>query len=257
MCSTMKVLAVGDSITEGYVNGGRFFHPFTTRLELLLNQNVTRSGSTTSGSASALPVTSHSVSSSLTSLKLNEHVSEPLVTNAMVETKTKEDVTPVFEVLNYGVSGEQTDSMSKRLKGILIEHKPGSLRYATVMSGLNDVGGMKGYPPLEQEVLDNLQGMCDLLLGHGCKSVFLMTLPICPADKGVVWYHKLKLGFNQKLRDLCKKGIILVDVAKELSFLEMSAPEQKRLWCDNLHFTAAGYDTLADVIFNIMSSVIN
>lgn len=39
-----RILAIGDSLTEGYFAGGRKFHPYTTRLERTLNEafNFTR-----------------------------------------------------------------------------------------------------------------------------------------------------------------------------------------------------------------------
>lgn len=194
-------IAIGDSITEGYIDDGRNWHPFTTRLEFLLNENKF-----------------------------------------------------ACKISNHGKSGEKTYEIKERLNAILALKKPHKFKYATLLTGLNDIGDIQNCPELFDLVLNDIQSMCNKLLKNGCRFVFLLTLPINPLDAQYKWYHILKIKFNDKIRLQCLSNprIILIDIAKELSYETMTPTERKEFFCepnDYLHFSAKGYDKLADFIF--------
>jgi hypothetical protein len=90
-----------------------------------------------------------------------------------------------------------------------------------------------------------------MLSKYKCKFVFVMTLPICPLDGKLEWYSLIKSKVNEEISKLASKKIIIIDVAKEIPFFDMTDEEKQSLWCDELHFIEIGYNMLADIFATI------
>ena len=218
------MIAIGDSITEGYLDGDcwqpRDWHPFTNRLELLVNGSHRDITIQESG-----PFTE-------------------FVTGTVCRTNA-------IEIKNHGRSGERTREIKDRLKFVLSREKKHHFKYATLLSGLNDIGEIHDLQELGQLVVDDIKQMCSMLRKHGCKFIFLMTLPICPLDLELEWYRNIKKWLNARIRKECGKmdGVVLVDLARNSTMIA-TKENQKQLFWDHLHYTPQGYDLLADILFS-------
>ena len=52
-------------------------------------------------------------------------------------------------------------------------------------------------------------------------------------------------------RQYCQAGNVgLIDLAIKLPYFSMDATERKLIWDDGIHFTPAGYDRIAEIIYD-------
>ncbi len=202
----MELIAIGDSITEGFIDNGSHFHPFTTRLEHLLNFS-------------------------------HRDIFMPNIKTPEISFDVK--------ISNFAQSGSKTLDIKKNLE-IILQTTTKKFKFGTVLTGLNDLSDIHELPELEQIVLEDIKSICQTLKKHGCKFVFLMTMPVCYLDSKLIWYKELKSKMNNKIRQICNQDnrIILIDVAKKLSFFI-----NNKIWDDLLHFNEKGYDLIADLIY--------
>jgi lysophospholipase L1-like esterase len=194
----MPILAVGDSITAGYYDGGTKFHPYTIKLSQLLNK---------------------------------------------------------IKITNLSQSGISTKDLRDKVV-MFCKHKPKKIfESAIVLAGLNDLGTYMQQKIPFSKLIDEIEGICKLLLKRKVKIVYLMTLPICPLDAKLGWYNLIKNQVNLKIRTLATERIKIIDIGNQLSYGNMGPNEKLSLWCDDIHFSKLGYDRLAEVIFENMNMI--
>lgn len=110
--------------------------------------------------------------------------------------------------------------------------------------------------PAEQ-ITNNLIETSKRMLQHSVQHVFVLTLSYCAPDILPQFgaYHKNKQQTNALLKQRVAehKNMTIVDLAEEMNFLTMTVQERAALWDDALHFTPAGYDRMAQIIFDQVS----
>lgn len=193
-----RILAFGDSLTEGWCDFGTKFHPYTAKL-----QSLTRSIS---------------------------------------KVKT-------VDVVNRGVSGETTDQMNSRL-GLVLD-KDGPFDLVIILGGTNDLGF-----PLNNDgkpLFGRLRSLHELALRHSSLSV-AVTIPETgyeTIDRFTAVREK-RLQVNNLLKNYvqdCGSKMLLCDLSTKLPRQSLSEEDRRKLWADDLHFSAAGYDRMGEIIF--------
>eukprot|EP01112_Ceratiomyxa_fruticulosa_P002887 TRINITY_DN1322_c0_g1_i1.p1 TRINITY_DN1322_c0_g1~~TRINITY_DN1322_c0_g1_i1.p1 ORF type:complete len:197 (+),score=32.31 TRINITY_DN1322_c0_g1_i1:219-809(+) len=193
--SKQVILAFGDSLTEGYYRFGRKFHPYTIKLQELLDKHYPS----------------------------------------------------LFETVNYGVSGERTSSMVRRIKTIQIEN----LKYAIVLGGTNDL-----HLGIPADICDNLAQIHNYLREKGVISI-AVTIPETFAEGKFQHIALNRNETNRLLADFCTKSHIpLLDLCAKIPNLSATEEERKKHYDDALHFTPLGYDTFGELLFELLDSLL-
>jgi lysophospholipase L1-like esterase len=199
-----SILAVGDSITEGYLDNGANFRPYTAFLQKILNQN-------------------------------NKKLKKPKI-----------------EITNIGKSG----ATSREIRDLVImytRHKPKKFfDFAIVLAGLNDIDTYVHQKIPLYGLVNEIIGICTVLLKQKVKIVYLLTLPVVPLDEQYSWYQLFKHILNQELRKSKSEKIVIIDIAEQISYINMSQQDKITMWSDSIHYSEAGYKLLAQTIFNNM-----
>lgn len=147
------------------------------------------------------------------------------------------------EIDNFGVNGDTVAEMFQRLVDeILPAAKTRPYTHAIVFGGTNDLAVN---PP--EVIFSTLQTILTTLSQHHCAS-FIVNIP----QPG--WEEKKHLPFigtRSAVNALIKQHYApqLIDLDAQLPRLSMNAEDKKLYFDDQLHYTAAGYDKLADIFF--------
>ena len=194
----IRILAFGDSLTEGWYRNGTRFHPYTSRLLELLSP---------------------------------------------IENTT-------FEVNNHGVSGETTRAMTPRLARVLAQHDPYDL--TIILGGTNDMGM---FSETGDPLFQRIKCLHENVLHHNARTkTVVVTVPETGYEifSGYAKLKEKRLHVNESLRLFaleCKERVILSDLSKRLPRASLSTEDLDKFWDDGLHFTAEGYNKMADIIF--------
>lgn len=192
----VRILAFGDSLTEGWYSFGTKFHPYTCKLQSLL---------------------------------------ESLSTSKS------------FNIVNKGVSGETTDQMNARLP--LVVGRDGPFDLAIILGGTNDLGFSfeKDGEPLFQR----LRSLHEIALKH-CPLSVAVTIPESGFDERFVVLKEKRSRVNSLLQNYVQDHgdkMLLSDLSAKLPHSSLSEEDRRRFWDDDLHFSPAGYDRMAEIIF--------
>ncbi|KAJ3047192.1 hypothetical protein HDU99_009561, partial [Rhizoclosmatium hyalinum] len=146
-----------------------------------------------------------------------------------------------------GVSGDLADpsvgSFKRRLETNLSSTK---FDVVVILGGTNDLG----YQQSPAKVVASLRTLWTLALGSGAV-VIAMTVPEW-VQNGKAFGRVEEL--NQLIRQDCLstpkiERLELLDLHSEFPHLKLKEKERARLWGDNVHPTAAGYDVIGEKVF--------
>ncbi|EFC41476.1 predicted protein [Naegleria gruberi] len=221
------IIALGDSITKGYYARGTNFHPYSVKLNQLISKASTR-------------------------------------------------------VYEFGLSGETTEKMKERLKR-LIDKKPSiddqlahfigdnydnipendrgpmhlpinEFRGAIIIGGTNDLA----YGFSSEKIANNIIGMYEYCFSRNVDWIVACSIPSSKYDAddspSLVKVLEKKAKVNELVKEYIRaeqesgRKIIHVDFMNELNYSTCSE-EDKNLWDDSLHYTPAGSDRIADILF--------
>lgn len=193
----VRILAFGDSLTEGWCSFGAKFHPYTSKLQSLL-QSLCKSKS--------------------------------------------------FNIVNRGVSGETTDQMNSRLPVVL--DKDGPLDLVIILGGTNDLGFSldKDGEPLFQR----LRSLHEIALKQ-CPVSVAITIPESGFDERSAVLGEKRTKVNELLKNYvqdCAGKMLVSDLSSKLPHNSLSEQDRRKFWHDELHFSPAGYDRMAEIIFD-------
>ena len=104
--------------------------------------------------------------------------------------------------LGRGISGQTTSQMLVRFRRDVLDHSP---KYVVILAGTNDIAENNGPISLEN-ILGNIQSMCELAKAHKIKPIICSVLP---ADR-YRWRKDLQpamtiVKLNEMLREYAKK----------------------------------------------------
>jgi len=261
----INVFCLGASLTAGYYDYGMRYHPYCTKLASLLNHN---NETATTSVTVRYECDEYGVDGEDTLTMLLRLRDQFKVSRCNGESSSKGD-----NGVDDNSEQQQQQQIplkykdiykSKKLPAQVARHNAEMLQddnqtslclqdytYGIIFGGTNDLG----MNIQNTKIATNLRLMCQYLLKEAkMKTVFVITIPNCVADAHNEKYHARKLELNDMIIQLpcTDSNIVIIDLYQKLDYLQLDELERKRLWCDTLHFTPAGYDLLAEIIYNVM-----
>ena len=148
-----------------------------------------------------------------------------------------------------GISGERVvPSMVRRLESLLTEQNS-SYDWVMVLGGTNDLATSR---PAEQIFNEGLKLMYDMVLRRDSDvQLVVMTVIENGLYSPTHRHDRQRQEVNELIRNYANNPRVhLVDLAKEIRFHHVDDFQQRdATWDDGVHFKAAGYDRMADLIF--------
>lgn len=259
-----RVLAFGDSLTEGYYAQGSKFHPYTKRMQHLLNTNA-KDGEPSwevcarqafwcrgaldvgtecrrrlsTGVWATGPWTGVVLASISPRSPCTRSACCILATLCAVRARAP------FQVVNAGKSGERAiTGMTQRLPQLLQEAEARGSKYDFVIveGGINDLlNGGEVAPTFKA-----LQQLWDASLAHKAQVLACTLLPTKIAaveEKRSTINHQIRQYVSSQRGLNSRLHLLDMDKMSELHFVGASD------WDDEVHPSAAGYDHIGDFSF--------
>ncbi|CAF0800404.1 unnamed protein product [Didymodactylos carnosus] len=233
-----RVLAFGDSLTEGFHFAGFRYHPCELTKKIRSIQHIQ----------------SHSFR--LDATRLAE-----LISNHCDWVYNGDPNRPNIDVRAGGKSGERVlEGMIERLRKTLdsVENES-RFRWVIILGGINDLS--LGAEP--ERIMGGLRQMYDMVYQHGANLV-IMTV----TESGLVKTNDPRDVKRHQLNTLIKnyawenhfaggKRTFCVDLDKLIPWHRPDMAEKKLLWDDHMHLTPRGYDKIAELIFQVIVDYLN
>jgi lysophospholipase L1-like esterase len=151
------------------------------------------------------------------------------------------------ELSQHGKKGETTGSMVSRLTKLL--KKDSKYDVVIILGGTNDIF-------LTEATTQNLEQMYKVCRSYNAL-VIMASLPPAEYDKrpNSTWILESKKKINDFIRQLIPNKHF-IDLSNELPLHSLSESDKDALWSDHMHPSAAGYDMMADIIYDKLKAVI-
>ncbi|KAF9274182.1 hypothetical protein BGZ68_000890 [Mortierella alpina] len=196
---------------------------------------------------------------SLTAGCIDYHITMPYSTCLSQLLKARGHSNIVFA--NAGVNGNTVPQMQARLETIL---RQDTFHYLILLGGTNDLGGVNiddlTVSPEEVAARISFQGIYDMLMNAPHLKAFLhLTVPYNVFDRLHPRFKDVKDALNRRilLRDCPKKRVLDInDPNLQFNHLLLSDNLRERYWQDALHYTATGYQRMAECIYDDVLSMI-
>eukprot|EP00118_Oscarella_pearsei_P009156 m.51137 g.51137 ORF g.51137 m.51137 type:complete len:224 (+) comp34117_c0_seq3:464-1135(+) len=158
---------------------------------------------------------------------------------------------PNLKIVTEGVSGEKASDMNTRLAVLLRERQ---YDWVIILGGTNDLA-YDAKPKALAETIFLLHSMCHKV---GARTVAI-TIPECAIERKESGESlgEAKNAVNNLIRDFALKSdgkVLLADLWAEIPCVSLSKEEQEKYWDDHLHFSPAGYDKMADIIYKVFKN---
>jgi len=229
-----RILAYGDSLTDGFSSGGTVFTPYAETLQSLLGQAAE---------------VDHIGLSGWTTHQMVEGLGDPECVDAC---------------------GKLWPGLRRALAGARRAGRPYAL--VLLLAGTNDLSRVLGGVYSQDSVLDNLKLLHSTAHDHQAQTAAI-TIPESFAEKrwqrakeireqlneslkGCVseWNDNNNCGSDQR-RDFQKS--IIIDLDREFKYFDLSMDERQRFWDDGLHFTPDGYKKMANICYPKVKEILN
>ncbi|KAL9649872.1 hypothetical protein ABK040_009684 [Willaertia magna] len=180
-----------------------------------------------------------------------------------------------IKVYEYGLSGEKTNEMEKRLqrnlqKKVLAEDlirlnnaifPENEFKAVIIIGGTNDLA----YSTIEKEtIVNNLTNMYKYCMNQlNIKYVIASSIPSTTFEHEEKYkqYLEKKEFINNEIKKFCfenNEKMRFVDICNLLSYKNCNDEERKLYWDDHLHFTPKGYQKFAEILFeNGIKEIVN
>ena len=156
-------------------------------------------------------------------------------------------------VVQYGLSGEKTCDMAKRLRTILEDRVPNDMswNFICILGGTNDLSLNS-----PETIFKNLSSMYELAAPD--QRVVAVTIPETghsPEESQMIRrLCETRIAVNERIRVYSREhNILTVDLEQAMPNLSTSKENRETDWSDMLHMTAAGYDKFAEHVFEVIS----
>lgn len=213
-----NIICFGDSLTEGLtiLNGKLDFYPYSKTLQKLLSRNG----------------------------------------NLLKQAKQNKTI---YNVYNEGKSGERViGEMTARLPRVLLKETDNSrgsvFDWVIILGGTNDlrVAELSGKYEMKRRIYEAIVSLHRVSHRRGARTV-LVTIPgrQCELKAKCRQVKMARVYVNKYLRDYTKElgpeKVVLVDLARKMPF-----PKMINYWADEVHFTPAGYNKMAVIIYEAL-----
>eukprot|EP00300_Choanocystis_sp_HF-7_P022142 c21295_g1_i1.p1 GENE.c21295_g1_i1~~c21295_g1_i1.p1 ORF type:complete len:228 (-),score=39.90 c21295_g1_i1:34-717(-) len=145
-------------------------------------------------------------------------------------------------IAEAGLSGEGTDTMVARLDKLLAERW---YSLVVILGGTNDLARRRPVADISRE----LAAMHEAVVRSGARTVAL-TVPERSGERDSAEYLASKQALNTFIQEGLPGSVEVIDLCAALPYYALDAAERERLWDDGLHFTAAGYDRVGEIVFD-------
>ncbi len=217
----VKLLLIGDSLTEGYHSYGMKFHSYAEKLEELL--------------CASFPQT-------------NSHMEN--------DDDATSGIQLPFLVHQFGVSGELTMDIGMRLFENLKEAEEKGKPYdiVCILGGTNDLG----YEVTVKRICSNLEKMYGHVKDHNANALLVpITIPEARFTDDSE-YIQSRNEINAWILNYGKDDPLVVHVDLEHLLPHFKNPEKTEVdsvhWDDALHMTAKGYDRFGELVFDAIQT---
>jgi len=150
------------------------------------------------------------------------------------------------EIKISGMNGENTAEMIRRLRFELKGNPNQPYTHFILLAGTNDLADVE-----PDETVDNLHTMLSTSQQYKMKP-FILTIPEHGEETKLPWLEKKRKIVNEGIKKICPGSFI--DFAKEIPQLTLSESERKRIWNDSIHLNPAGYEMMAQMIFDFIKN---
>ena len=141
------------------------------------------------------------------------------------------------QFLNFGVNGDSTKGMLRRLESRVASLEPD---YVIVWGGINDLFG--GFPP--EDIMENLKSLYVKISEVGAEPIACTLTSVVGFDAAIPSIKRL----NESIREHCtEKAILFADLYSATS--DDEGRLEGRYSSDGVHLTAAGNETVAQAIY--------
>ncbi|KAF9951351.1 hypothetical protein BGZ72_007124 [Mortierella alpina] len=163
--------------------------------------------------------------------------------------------------VNAGVNGDTVRQMKARLDTLLRQE---TFDHLILLGGTNDLGGINlhGHSDSPEDIAARIsfEAIYDRLMNAPSLKTFLhLTVPYTVFDRLDPRFKDVKDALNHRilLRDCPKKRALDIN-RPDLQFnhLLLSETIRERYWSDSLHYTAVGYQHMAESIYQDVLSMI-
>ncbi|KAG0038791.1 hypothetical protein BGZ83_002996 [Gryganskiella cystojenkinii] len=159
---------------------------------------------------------------------------------------------------NAGVDGDTVYQIQERLRLLLQDHYD----VVVLLGGTNDLGGIDPMDSSETEdavSCISFTEIYDLIMGSSTKALIQLTVPFNTFDRLDPQHRMLKEALNRRIHQaVCSKKIVVEINHPALGFNHLEMTEQARdmYFHDALHYTAKGYERMAECIFMALGPVL-
>ncbi|KAF9296293.1 hypothetical protein BGZ74_010394 [Mortierella antarctica] len=162
---------------------------------------------------------------------------------------------------NAGVDGETVPEIEQRLGPLLQDHYD----VVVLLGGTNDLGGIIGFYP-STEAADtavshiSFARIYSLILGsQTTKALIQLTVPFNAFDRMDSQSREQKEALNRRIQQTaCMKRTVLDinDPALGFNYFYMTEQARDMYFQDSLHYTAKGYQRLAECVFSVLNPIL-
>ncbi|KAG0067483.1 hypothetical protein BGZ93_002946 [Podila epicladia] len=162
---------------------------------------------------------------------------------------------------NAGVDGETVPEIEQRLGLLLQDHYD----VVVLLGGTNDLGGIIGHLPSSvtaDTAVSHISfaGIYSLIQeSQTTRALIQLTVPFNAFDRMDSQGREQKEALNRRIQQMaCVKKIVLDINHPSLGFNYFYMTEQARdmYFEDSLHYTAKGYQRLAECVFSVLSPIL-
>lgn len=217
----MNILCFGDSLTEGYYNGGKNFHPYTWKLKELLEEKA--------NSQQCSSVTNAGVSGETICVDMKARLPNSLKKHGVKNVDVLIMQGGTNDILKYTDLQTSLDLFQEFQKLLKIAVDSGSVRNILILTTLEGF-----YTSADEAVMS-----------HKISDDFRRTFN----QKILESYSSSTKEEQQQQQQICAAKIKVCDIAKEFPLFSLDEAERKALWDDNIHPSVSGYDKMGEIIF--------
>lgn len=217
----VKILLMGDSLTEGMCSHGSHFHPYAIKLSELLHSQF----NSTAIQQAALAV--HGIP---------------------------------FVLHERGVSGETVPQMIPRLHTILARAKESGHPYdiVCILGGTNDLGNRER---TYEDIFVSLHDLYQQVHAHNAAATVLaITIPQSHIREQEYLVRRAQVNRlilqYQHFNTAGKPMVAHLDLEKKIEYYESDGHVNRILWDDGLHFTPRGYDLFGKLVFQVLRPIV-
>ena len=220
--SGRNLIALGDSLTQGFINVGISDHPYTIKLsQNLPGINI-----------------------------LNMGVGGNVTDQMYFRLSGKNVPLPI----NYP-NLMQTDNAGGQKSNILVNNPNPAI--VIILAGTNDLFHIDTKLTTVNNIINNIQLLHTTVLNESTiqKPTYTIAMTLPPANKYAEPYNANRLLVNKGIREMVnnnKGKIFLIDLE---NILDQKMSSNDQYWSDFLHFSSDGYDFVGDKIYTTLSTI--